>query len=93
MNRSPRPSPESEIDQLRATVEALCARVAQLERNSIEIPKTVAPPPVSPPVSSKPDSNLAPKLINRIGALTLAIGIVFSLSTLSITTGSAPWDG
>lgn len=76
MNQSPRPSPEWEIDQLRAAVEDLSSRVAQLERRSIENPEK-APPPVIPGVPSKPDPNLGPKLINRIGALTLAIGIVF----------------
>lgn len=71
----PRQSLESEIDQLRAAVEDLCARVAQLERRPAE---ALSPqPPLVPIVPSKRDSNLGPKLINRIGALTLAIGIVF----------------
>lgn len=76
MNQSPKPSLESEIDRLRAAVEDLSSRVAQLEHSSIELPGAL-PPTVVPAVPSKSDSNLGPKLINRIGALTLAIGIVF----------------
>lgn len=78
MNQPSKPSLESEIDQLRAAVEDLSSRVAQLERGSIET-RGISPTPhtITPAASSKLDSNLGPKLINRIGALTLAIGIVF----------------
>jgi uncharacterized membrane protein len=79
LNQSPKPSLESEIDQLRAAVEDLSSRVAQLEGRFNEPRGTSVTSSVLQPtaISSKPDSNLGPKLINRIGALTLAIGIVF----------------
>ncbi len=78
MNQSPKPSLESEIDRLRAAVEDLSSRVAQLEHSSLKNQDdSLTPPPIAPAASSKSDSNLGPKLINRIGALTLAIGIVF----------------
>ena len=77
MNQSPKPSPESEIDQLRAAVEELSARIARLERGSVQAPAGSPPSHAATLVQSKSESNLGPKLINRIGALTLAIGIVF----------------
>lgn len=77
---SPRPSlkplPDSDVRELRALVEDLTERVAQLERRlKSETPPELLPPTVPPPVKS--DFSFGPKLINRIGALTLAIGIIF----------------
>jgi len=69
--------PDSEVRELRALVETLAERVAQLERQ-LAVRETV-PPQLSPPLSDtgKSDFSFGPKLINRLGALTLAIGIIF----------------
>ncbi len=65
----PTPSSSDELSELRATVAGLSARVAELERRSGE-----ARPPS---LTSRADSKLGLTLVNRVGALTLAIGIIF----------------
>lgn len=65
----------NEVDDLRRSVTELSARVAQLER-ALSFVQAVPPPPPSAalPVDN---SRLGVTVINRIGAITLAIGIIF----------------
>jgi len=77
--------PDPELVQLRSEVERLVEQVAQLERRlaALESDHPVAPNENATALGSrkaegeKPDSGLGLKFINRIGAITLAIGIVF----------------
>jgi uncharacterized membrane protein len=77
----PSPSPqalsEAEIAQLRAAVDALSNRVADLEKrlDSVSDPRIAISAPLASSVPSS--SGLGLTAINRIGALTLAIGITF----------------
>lgn len=72
-NPSPPALPEHEIEQLKAEIRDLQARVAALENGAI-----VSPPPV-PAIASREqtESRFGLTVINRIGAVTLAIGIIF----------------
>jgi uncharacterized membrane protein len=66
----------SEIDQLRAEIQNLSSRIAHIERRlDISDPAETAVPAERAPVDT--GALVSVKLINRIGALTLAIGIVF----------------
>jgi uncharacterized membrane protein len=60
----------SELNQLRAAVAQLSARVEALERQQSSLPIVVPPKP-----RDEPKFGLA--LVNRAGALTLALGILF----------------
>jgi uncharacterized membrane protein len=61
--------PEDEIARLRAAVEDLSTRVARLEAQQ--------PAPAVQPVVETARNALGLKTINRIGGLTLAIGVIF----------------
>ncbi len=63
-------SPEEELARLRAQLAALSSRVDELEKRSI-VPAAAAP--ARPGLESK----LGLTLVNRAGAITLAIGIIF----------------
>lgn len=71
----PSPPPDSDLERLKAMVADLQARVSALERrSSTEIP--IAP---AIPVASREaaESRFGLTVMNRIGAATLAIGVIF----------------
>ncbi len=73
-----KPLPDSEVREVRALVENLAARVTQLERQIAGAESTAPQRQVSISLEhGKPDLEVGLKLINRIGAVTLAIGIIF----------------
>ena len=65
----PTPSSSDELSELRAAVADLSVRVAELERRSGEASPSS--------FTSRADSKIGLTLVNRVGALTLAIGIIF----------------
>ncbi len=71
-NPSPPASPDSELARLRSAIADLQARVSALEH--VTVP--VAPPPSSANREST-ESRFGLTLVNRVGAITLAIGIIF----------------
>jgi uncharacterized membrane protein len=60
---------DDEIARLRAAVDDLSARVSRLESERVPVPLK--------PVSKSNRAGLGLKTINRVGALTLAIGVIF----------------
>lgn len=66
----------AELRELRAKLEELSQRVARLEQNA---PAAAAVPPGPLVESRKLESRFGLTVINRIGAVTLAIGILFFL--------------
>ncbi len=78
-NPSQHLSPDSEIARLREAIAELQSRVNALERGSI-VPRPLAPAVEEPDTFRKPDeveSRLGLTFVNRIGAVTLAVGIIF----------------
>lgn len=87
------PDQADELRQLRAVVESLSAQVAQITRRLWELERSSLPTPTPTPLTPSPEPsdtfrNPQPQrreleaqfgltLVNRIGAITLAIGIVF----------------
>jgi uncharacterized membrane protein len=71
----------AQVENLSSQVEQLQQRVAELERaGSLPTPPATAvtPPPLPRSASSaRPSTNTGLKLLNRVGALTLFIGIIF----------------
>jgi uncharacterized membrane protein len=71
----PRPaSPDAEIENLREIVRDLQARVTALERSSSS---SAAPEPDREPAREGTESRFGLTIVNRIGAMTLAIGMLF----------------
>lgn len=71
-NPSPLASPDSDLAALKAVIADLAARVAALERGATPLP--------SPESGNRPElteSRFGLTVVNRIGAVTLAIGIIF----------------
>src|SRR5947209_9648602 len=66
------PDSSGELRDLRAAINDLSARVAALEGRSPALAS-----PVASSSSPAPDARLGLTVINRIGALTLAIGVIF----------------
>lgn len=81
------PDQSDELTRLQTAVETLSAQVAQLEQRMIALERgrnftsPPAPAPVQPFAAQPPPQHLESRLgltiVNRIGAITLAIGIVF----------------
>jgi hypothetical protein len=76
------PDQADELARLQTAVETLSTQVAQLEQRMIALERgrNVTFPPAPAPVQPPPqqlESRLGLTIVNRIGAITLAIGIVF----------------
>ena len=77
------PDATDDVGTLRARVESLDAQVAQLQDRMRVLeagsaPVRIDPPPVQPSSDrAKLERRLGLTAVNRIGALTLAIGIIF----------------
>lgn len=78
-NPSPPLSPEPEIAHLRATIENLSGEVAQLQQrvSSLESKSTGLRSSRAADERDKLESHFGLTIANRIGAVTLAVGIVF----------------
>src|SRR4051794_27397708 len=83
------PNHADELNHLRAAIENLSSQIAQIQRRLTALEQSssfVGPPPISQPISHVEPSNrnsqqlesrVGLTIVNRIGAITLAIGIVF----------------
>ncbi len=81
--------PDPQLDEIRAAVENLSAEVARLQQRLAALEGRAAVSVPSPPVYATPvpgetsvpavprESKLGLTLINRVGAITLAIGVIF----------------
>lgn len=82
-------SEADKLNELRAAVENLSLQIAQIQRRLIALEQSSwsnGPPPISQPAvrvdasdrsSQRLESRVGLTIVNRIGAITLAIGIVF----------------
>lgn len=71
--------PDPQLAQLQSEIEKLSARIAQLDTRVHALEgNAVTPLPLAPAEQKpSPEGNPGLKIINRIGAITLAIGVVF----------------
>ncbi len=74
-----------EIRELQAAVAELQARVAALEKRAVIVPKDLAAP------QPQLESRFGLTIVNRVGALTLAIGILFFFKYAADNEWIGPW--
>jgi uncharacterized membrane protein len=75
--------PDDDIEDLRAAIAALTARVEQLERKGVSVPSSIASPssPAMPRDAHAVESRLGGYWASRLGIVSLVTGLAFFVAT------------